>query len=395
MKLPFLTVLICCSFFANAHQEPSTKAQDPETKINDGVSIVPVYTPSKEAGIVAIRIPLSLIQSSIKYTDEQMKALLRDDELGLQYDYRYTVKDSRGFKLKVTGIGIYSRSRDPKEREAVWVYLNENLTEMPSVSLWLDRKTVQLVKNGPLPSEFDPAAVSTPSSFRLLGFQPAAQLIGGGTAAAYQVAVDLSIGDRGRISGIGSTSFLDQQAQFTLGYRVPLFGDTQVDVLTNQLGTNQMLQIGKESVSRQGSGVALNYLGEVAPLTTYRSGLYFARQLRVDPRVGGPNARLGSGMYFGSTSRTEARFLRDGFDKFSFGTGLYLFPFGADNQFGTRWLEISYDLGLQLALRRPKKLKNGFSNDALWLKLGYFGGIQPGNAFNQVQGFRFDIVRSF
>jgi hypothetical protein len=396
MKILFALILLCLSIISFG-QDPQLKPETISTQSTiESATLEPVYAPSRETGVVAIRIPFSLIKRAFELSDEQFSEIAGDSTVGIAYDYRYRVTNSRGFKIQVAGVAVYKRSKDSKDRESVWVYLSEAVSEMPSVSMWLIGKTVEIVKAGPIDGNFDPASVGTPANFRLLGFQPAAQLIGGGTAAAYQVAIDFALGNRGRLSGIGSTSFLDQQAQFKLGYSAPIFGDTQIDFLTNQLGTNQTFQIGKESVSRSNGGsIAKNYLSQVAPLSTTRTGIYYAKQLRIDPRVGGQNSRLGSGAYIATTSTTEAGFSADGFTKFSVGTGLYLFPFGADRQFGTRFCEFTYDVGFQIPIQKPRRLKSGYSNDGIWLKLGYFGGIQPGNAFNQVQGFRFDIVRSF
>ncbi|MEI7577846.1 MAG: hypothetical protein WCK51_13210 [Armatimonadota bacterium] len=270
--------------------------------------------------------------------------------------------------------------------EQLIIYLGKAVEEVPR----LEFGGQEVYKGGI--TYGDSVGTQGPSSFTLLGFQPAAQLTDGSTGGVYQIGLNMPLNSKLRLNGVLSTNMKDKQANVGLDFFPAK--NVKLQAASSQLGTSQMLTAGYEKTSFFGPEYPFNYKGEVSPRFSSTSGIYFTRQLRVDSNTTG-GADPGSGIYGAAGINIPVAFDASGFTKFNLGLNLYYFPSSTANQFGTRQFEPAFDIGGFIPLQRPTLLKNGSWSDGMWLKLGLIQGVQPGNAFGKVSGFRFDIVKSF
>ncbi len=330
---------------------------------SEPAKLVQVYQPSAERGVMAV------VQKGVVTIDPTFA------NAGT-----WTAVLKSGKSVKVVSVVFDSKV------DELLVYLAEAVTEVPTIS---HNGTVMIQGAA---SDIDPATISTPKSFSLLGFQPTAQLTDGSTAGVYQVGLNMPFGSNLKLNGVLSTNMKDKQANIALDFFPAK--NFKIQATSSQLGTSQMLTAGYERTSFSGPEYPFNYKGEVSSRFSSTTGLYFTRQLRVDTDVSG-GADPGSGVYGMTNINIPAAFDASGFMKFNFSLNLYYFPSSTADKFGVKQFEPAFDLGTLIPLQRPNQLKNGSWSEGMWLKLGLIQGVQPGNAFGKVSGFRFDIVKSF
>ncbi|MDH4387892.1 MAG: hypothetical protein QE269_04125 [Fimbriimonas sp.] len=355
MKITSIIALLS-AFSVVGAQQPSPKA--PVAKL------VPVHQPSAERGVMAIVLSdVGDISAQLNKDLQKLKATLKS-----------------GKSVAITSVGYSGSSSE------LIIYLCEAVSEIPTVKLG-DNVLVEGAA-----SDIDPVTIQSPKAFALLGFQPTAQLTDGSTAGVYQIGLNMPLSSSFKINGVLSSNMKDKQANIALDFFPAK--NFKIQATSSQLGTSQMLTAGYELTSQSGPSYAFNYKGEVSPRFSSTTGLYFTRQLRVDSDVSG-GADPGSGVYGMTNLVIPVAFDASGFIKSNFSLNLYYFPSSTADKFGVRQFEPAFDLGTFLPLQRPKQLKGGGWTDGMWLKLGLIQGVQPGNAFGKVSGFRFDIVKSF
>ena len=351
--------------------------------------LVPVYDPTPLTGPVAVEIHYAYIESQIKakYPEAKVMAVSIGED-------RLKIRNSKGQPIKLKSLGVGTTAKGQTDIELTsgvfYFYLPEASSELPEIILDTQWGPVVICK-AKVDPEIDPAILPKRGPIQLLGFQPAAQLLSGGTGAAYQLALDLPLSERFKIDGLLSSSFLDKQALVNFGARPG--GSLAFDLTTNQLGTNQLLRIGSEAPGQIAPLPTKNYKGQLSHPARGNAGVYFAKQLRLDDRISG-GASAGSGFY-ASGNLGFQNFNMNGFSSYFINLGVYLFPGASADQFGVNSFEFAYDFGTIFPLARPSKTRAGYADDGYFLKLGLLGGVQPGNGFGYVQGLRFDIVRSF
>lgn len=363
----YLTLLTCLSF-----AQTSGSVADVHAELK--ATLHPVYQPSRETGAMVVEVPIVMVVNP-----KSLPQNPPEPKLSVLEASNWTA-ETREAKVKVVAVGLN------KEANSLLVYLADSVSMVPKLTF--GRQEVC-----PLGTEsLDPASIVKPKSFSLLGFQPSAQLTDGSTAGVYQIGLNMPFSSQMKLTGVLSSNMKDKQANIALEF-IPA-KNFKIQATSSQLGTSQMLTAGYERTSFSGPEYPFNYKGEVSPRFSSTTGVYFTRQLRVDTDVSG-GADPGSGIYAAHSFSMPAAFDASGFMKFNFSLNLYYFPSSTADKFGVKQFEPAFDLGTLIPLQRPNQLKNGGWTDGMWLKLGLIQGVQPGNAFGKVSGFRFDIVESF
>ncbi len=347
---------------------------EPFTIYKPKIKLVQVQPAFESTGVAAVVIHVGLLK--VPLVDNRTQASAPMSIL----DTRRWSATIKSMAIPVVGVKFDAAS------EQLVLYLGKAVDEIPRLEFG-----GQEIHNGGV-TYGDSVGTQGPSSFNLLGFQPTAQLTDGSTAGVYQIGLNLPFDSNLKLNGVLSTHMKDKQANIALDFFPAK--NFKFQAISNQLGTSQMLTTGYERTSFSGPSYPFNYKGEVSPRFSSSTGLYFTRQLRVDSDVTS-GADPGSGIYGMTHLNIPAAFDASGFMKFNLSLNLYYFPSTTADKFGVNQFESAFDLGTLVPLQRPTELKNGGWREGMWLKLGLVHGVQPGNAFGKVSGFRFDIVKSF
>lgn len=385
MKLFSITIIALLSGQIVGQENVKVADPAPAKAPEIQVKIVPVHEPSAQNGTVALVVPFKLIsdRANQQYPDRKS-----DDALTIK---RIGAKDSVGKPVKIVavGIGSFENLDKPDGNSVLYLYLEKATAEVPAITVLTDLGSIQ-VNEAKIDEAVDPATLPRPQAIKLLGFQPAAPLLDGSTGSAYQLGLDLAISGSLSLTGVLSSSFLDKQALLNLGFRQ---NNLSFNLTTNQLFTNQLVTVGYERSKVFAIEPSMTYRGQLQGPTVLSGGIYFAQQLRLDSRIS-EGRNTGRGIYAASQLRLLS-IGTGGFSKVNVNLGTFLFPGASANEFGTRFFEYNYDISVIFPIVKPTKTRTGYANDGYFATIGLIGGIQPANGFSQVQGLRFDILRTW